>query len=45
MVRKIRVIWDEDAQTYFKQAILYIKKDSKQNAEKVNVKYLNQQDY
>lgn len=35
MVKKYRVVWDEDARTYFKEAISYIKKDSPQNAEKV----------
>ena len=41
MVRKKkRVVWDEEARTYFKRAIAYIKKDSPQNADKIKKEIL-----
>ena len=33
--KKRKVIWDEEAWNYFKEAIAYIKKDSVQSAEKI----------
>ncbi len=33
--KKRRVIWNEEARTYFKQAMDHIKKDSIQNAENI----------
>ncbi len=38
--KKRKVVWDEGAVAYFKQAIAYIKKDSPQNADKVKKEIL-----
>ncbi len=42
MVKQTRqIIWDEDAQLYFKAAVKYIKKESKQGAKKVRLEILD----